>query len=419
MNLKQKLKFIDSITHTTHAIAVKPAGVGIEQFMEGEFIDTPYGDCFTATKKYDANYIHGISSIRKVDHITPQVLASVGKDEKLLQMELNKTVFLDTETTGLSSGVGTYIFLIGFGFFENDAYAIKQFFLRDFNEEMAFLYAVNQFLKNFTGIISYNGKSFDLPLLQNRFIYSRINTEPLNLLHLDLVHTARRIWRQRLSDCSLENIEQHVLNFYRENDVSGYLIPSIYFQYLRGRNAEPLVQVFRHNRLDLLSLSALLVQSSYIFLSPAEQLQHHQDLLSLAHAFENIRQWQSSINIYRNLLVDGIDDRQLENQIALQLSYCYKRLRMWEEAEALWQRIIDDGLFRIEPYFELAKYYEHHRRDYERAAEIVNRALQNLEIAEQLRGNSDFTFFKDDLKYRLNRILVKQKRREENNSLTS
>lgn len=403
MNLKEKLGLIESFSKTFKPVEKSRVKSGIEEFIEGEYLTTPMGQCFVATKKFDGQHFHGTNSIAKSDHITPDILASLGKDEKLLKMKLENTIFFDTETTGLSSGVGTCIFLAGCGYFENDGFVIKQYFLRDFNEELAFLYAINQLLKNFTGIVSYNGKSYDWPLLQTRFIYSRLECELINPLHLDLVHTARRIWKKRLGDCSLENIEQQVLNFRRENDIPGSLIPQTYFEYLRTKNAMPLVQIFHHNILDILSMAALLNKSAYIFKAPIDFLDEHQDLFSLAHTYENMRQWQKSITIYENLL-NCSPEKRTKSQIALQLSYCYKRTGKWKQAVQLWKNIIAGDFFSIEPYIELAKYYEHHQRAYKKAADVVEQALNVLEIVEQLRDNSEFSHYKDELNYRLKRI---------------
>ena len=413
MNLKEKLQLIESFSKAFRPIDEPSIKHGIEQFMEGEEVATPYGPCFVKTMIFDGAYYHGSISVTRIDYITSKILSSLGKDETLRMMDLKKTLFFDTETTGLSSGAGTYIFLAGFDYFENDRLIIKQFFLRDFDEELAFLYAVNELLKNFSGIISYNGKAYDWPLLQNRFIFSRLNCELNAPLHLDLLYTARRIWKRRLADCSLENIERHVLNFHRVNDIPGSLIPQVYFQYLRDKNPQPLIRIFQHNVLDILSMVTLLSKLSQIFQAPFNYLQERDDLISLAHTFENMKQWRQSITIYEKLLRQYLD-RETKGQIALRLSYCYKRLEMWQQAVLLWQNMITDGFNNIEPYIELAKYYEHRICDYKNATEIVIRSLKVLEIAEQLWDDFRLSSVKQELNHRLSRITQKQRRREGN-----
>lgn len=406
MNLKEKLQLIESFSKAFQPVEEIPADYGIEKFIDGENLHTPYGSCFVTTKFFDQQYHHATIAISETDHISPTILATLGKNETLQAMDLKNTVFFDTETTGLSSGTGTYIFLAGFGYFEKKDFVITQFFLRDFDEEMAFLYAVHQLLEKFTGIISYNGKCFDWPLLKTRFVYSRINHELENFHHLDLVYTARRVWKQRLIDCSLGNIENHILNFQRVNDIPSYLIPQTYFHYLRTKNTKPLIPIFHHNMLDILSMVALLIKSAHVYRTPTDVLDEQQDLSSLAQAFQNMKKWEKSIVIYENLMKETID-QTTKNRIALKLSYCYKRLRLWEQAVQLWQDMIAEGFFSIEPYIELAKYYEHHLRDYKNAVDIVNRALQVLEIAKQLREDPHLNIYRDELTYRLKRITRK------------
>ena len=167
-----------------------------------------------------------------------------------------RLLYLDTETTGLAGGTGTYVFLVGAGFFDGDTFEVRQYFMRDLDEEPALLAAVGGLLGQFDGVVTYNGGGFDLPLLETRFVLAR-RRFPADVFHLDLLGSARRLWSTRLADCRLGTLERHVLGFTREDDLPGALIPSAYFDYLRRKQPGALPRIFEHNRHDILSLAAL------------------------------------------------------------------------------------------------------------------------------------------------------------------
>ncbi len=380
--------------------------IEIHQLLDGEYTNTPHGSCFVATKHFDATCHHGEIRVGDIDQLKPELFAIIGKDRRLSAMELGSTVFFDTETTGLSSGTGTHIFLAGFGYFENNGFTIKQFFLRDFNEELAFLQTVDDFLKKFQTIVTYNGKAFDWPLLQTRFIYTRMSPRLRDPLHLDMVYTARRIWKNRLGDCSLQNIEREILGIYRTDDVPGHLIPGIYFQYLRDKNIEPLLRIFHHNMLDILSLRSLVTQAANIFADPLRSTGDPTDLFSVAHVFDSMKAWSKSTVIYQKLL-SSTTDVHFKKEVISKLAWCYKRLRMWPEAEALWNHSTALNPLDIKACVELAKYYEHRCCDYQLAAEIVKKALNTIEIIRELREHQGADHRTDELKHRLERIMKK------------
>src|SRR5437899_6020339 len=173
-----------------------------------------------------------------------------------------KWVFLDTETTGLAGGTGTYAFLIGLAWWDAGGLQVEQFFMRDFAEEHSLLQELSQRLAERPVLVTFNGKSFDWPLLENRFAMTCSIASPKLAAHLDLLHPARALWKLRLGSVRLVELERHVLDaprlgWQRDNDVSSALIPQFYFDYLRGGPAEPLAAVVRHNQMDLRGLAAL------------------------------------------------------------------------------------------------------------------------------------------------------------------
>ncbi|MEZ4522811.1 MAG: ribonuclease H-like domain-containing protein [Thermomicrobiales bacterium] len=159
-------------------------------------------------------------------------------------------IYIDTETTGLSGGTGTYAFLIGLGWFEPSGFRVRQYFMRHPGEEIALLGYVARHINEFDGLTTFNGRSFDMPLIETRFRMHRLEyAAPGD--HLDLLHPARSIWKHRLESCSLGTLEQEILGVVRESDAPGWLIPSIYFNYLRTRAVHDLGPVIEHNRHDI------------------------------------------------------------------------------------------------------------------------------------------------------------------------
>ncbi len=407
MNIRERLRFIEQIQQPR--AGHKPTAseeVAIDAIIDGELLTSNQGRCFIRTTRYGLAQQHGIVWLNQIREVSSFFLYLAGKDEKLLDIDLSRSLFFDTETTGLAGGSGTYIFLAGCGYFEGDQFIIKQFFLIDFPDEPATLQALNQLLSNFNGIVSFNGKSFDWPLLQTRFIYHRIASALSEPQHLDLLHAARRIWKRRLTDCTLSNIENEILQVHRQEDIPSYLIPQLYFEYLRSRDAVPLKQVFYHNEMDILSLVALTILLNQIHEHPIEKLAHEIDLSTLAQHYENSAQWQRNIPIYQSLW-QSTTDNSLRNEIGLRLSYCYKRLGQWSDAVSLWEQLISSGQFRIEPYEELAKFYEHHQRDYPHAIQIVQRAMDNLRMIDQLRPSRESIEQLRRLSHRLQRLQSK------------
>src|ERR1700732_4895956 len=196
-------------------------------------------------------------------------LLSRGRDEEVSKRtraalaDPAKWLFLDTETTGLAGGTGTYAFLIGLAWWDAGALQVEQFFMRDFGEEHAILHEVAARIAERPVLVTFNGKAFDWPLLENRFTMTRSIAVPRLAAHLDLLHPARALWKLRLGSVRLVELERHVidasrLGWHREEDVLSSLIPQHYFDYLRGGPAAPLAAVVRHNQMDLRGLAAIM-----------------------------------------------------------------------------------------------------------------------------------------------------------------
>ena len=294
--------------------------------------------------------------------------------------DASRLVFLDTETTGLAGGTGTCAFLIGIGKVEGMKFAVRQFFLRDYPEEKALLEALAEALGDCEGIVTFNGKTFDVPLLETRYALARMKTPLAGLVHFDALHPARRLWKLRLESCKLTDLENAILGISREGDVPGSEIPAIYFDYLRTGDARGLQPVFYHNALDVVSLAALTVElARALGEGGAEALGSPLDLFSLSRILGTAGWKEKSIRTCRQALAAGLP-QQVESQALKLLAAEFKRQRQRESAVELWLELSRrEPPLAVEALEELAIHFEHHLRDLERAVEFTLAALARLE----------------------------------------
>lgn len=407
MDLKSRLEKIAQLKKNINNIAQsqKEKSIGIvnqeikiEEVLSGKFISTPFGESFVRENYFPQDYKCGEVELFKIFQSSAKTISGLARDDRLKEIDINKTVFLDTETTGLAGGTGTYIFLVGAGYFEGDQFCVRQYFMRDYNEERALLSAVNELLSNFEAIVSYNGKTFDVPLIQSRFIMSGMKMSLKDPYHFDLLYPARRLWKKRLESCSLSTVERDILGVIRENDVPGYLVPEIYFRYLKTKDARTLKQVFEHNLQDILSLVALVSRMCFLVEDPLNNTEYGMDIFSIGKMFDEEKRYEQCTHYYTEALKHNLAEEEILEILRL-ASFAYKRQGEWEEAEKIWKKTIERSPeFLCYPYEELAKYYEHHLKDYQKAETIIEEALN---IVENI-------FTREKLQYRLNRIKGKQ-----------
>ncbi|HHY82358.1 MAG TPA: ribonuclease H-like domain-containing protein [Clostridiales bacterium] len=319
-------------------------------------------------------------------------------------------VLLDTETTGLAGGTGTYPFLIGIGYFTDNGLVIEQYLMRDFDEEYPMLLAVLDVLKNFRVLVTFNGKAFDWPLLESRFVYSRLRPLYWEDSHLDLLHVARRLWGNFLESCSLVSIEDKILKQQRKNDIPGQLIPKIYFDYLETRKTDAMKQVIKHNEWDIAALAALLIHISKLYKNPIGYANPH-ELLSIAKELERNHRIQEASECYK-CCIDTAVIHSLKVDAKKRFAYLRKRHDGPEEAMNLWEELAgEEGSMLIFPLVEMAKYLEHGKKDYKKALECTERAIQ---LASRLRNNGDYnngsSKLRDELFTRKRRLLKKIER---------
>ncbi len=291
-------------------------------------------------------------------------------------------LFLDTETTGLAGGTGTYAFLVGLGLWERDDFVVEQYFMRDHSEEPSLLLGVLERLNQRRVLVTYNGKSFDWPLLQTRFQMTRIGMIPELLAHLDLLHPARQIWRLHLKSVALEQLERHVLHMDRGQDIPSATIPQRYFDFLRGGSPDAMAAVFYHNQRDLLGLAALALRMTDILGNPEQSDCCAAELFGVSRLLQRRGKNRLAGLIYRKALDSGLP-RVAEQIAQRELALMAKRERNYELSNALWEMLLDDSIEGLKAYRQLAIYYEHHELQLQKAAEFSRKAIVKLQQAFQ------------------------------------
>lgn len=316
--------------------------------------------------------------------------------------DIQRILFLDTETTGLSGGAGTVAFEIGLGFIEQRGMVIRQYVMRDYSEEGPMLKEIADLFRRFDTVVSFNGKTFDLPLLESRMVMNRIRLAVTQMPHLDLLHAARRVYKLRLKRCNLASLEEAVLGQSRCDDLPGAQVPQRYFDYIRTREFSLLEDVLRHNLDDVKSLACLTGHLCAVFRQP-EKLVYPQDLYGVSKTLLRGGKTQKARSCLKIL-----GHTTLSAQAHMHLSVSYKKEKEWAQAVQTWQNMISKGAGGVWPYIELAKYYEHIAKDVERALHYANAALSFALNSSILRGEDEQETLL--IRKRISRLREKQKK---------
>lgn len=343
--------------------------------LPGEEIETPAGTAFRIDAAYPFDYQHGRRRLDELSNFRPDFAAKVAQDPSLDNVGLRDLVFLDTETTGLVGGAGTIAFLVGVGFFVEQGFELRQYFLRDPAEERSMLQALEGDLSSRAAFVTFNGRAFDVPLLEMRFnIGARKRWALSKWPHFDLLFPSRRLWRRTLPDCRLGTIEARVLNVQRtDDDVPGALIPGMYLDYLRSGDAAEMRKVVYHNAVDILSLVGL----------TAEILQRHDsgevpalepgEALGLARWHHGAGRNDLARQAYRAAL--EAEDSAVKVEALRHYTLQLKREDRREEALPGWERWHELAPGDPQPCIELSMYYEWHACNFERARHWAQEAL--------------------------------------------
>jgi len=317
-------------------------------------------------------------------------------------------LFLDSETTGLAGGSGTYAFLVGVAWWESGGLEIEQFFMREYGEERSLLFALRERIAEYPVLVTFNGKSFDWPLLETRYRMSRKISMPTPRAHLDFLHPARNLWRLRLGSVRLSELERHVLNWDRGTDVLSGLIPQIYFDYVRGGPAERLVPVFHHNQMDLRGLAAL---SSRILslLSDAENIgENGLELFGVSRICEKRGDHSRARKLYEKSIATFLPT-ETDRAARRSLARLAKREGDFDLACELWKDALGNSRHGYEAYEQLAIYYEHKAHNPEQAQQVVREAIDELRRAIQTGDIAPGAY--REIKARFDRRMVRLERK--------
>ena len=352
----------------------RTSGRFIEELMRGEVVRTPHGEHFETEKLWERHRRHGSVDISDLADLPDDLLDSLSEGA-IPHASPAKWAFLDTETTGLMGGTGTYAFLIGVGSIDAEGFRLRQFFMRDYGEEASLLARLSEHLAQFDVLITYNGKAYDQPLLETRFRMVRARHPFERLTHLDLLFGARRLWKLRLESCRLMELENRILGVERHGDLPGEMIPYYYFDYLRTQQAFRLVPIFHHNAIDILSLACLTAIVPLAFRSPEQAAFHHgADLIGLARWMSQGERSEEALRLFRRAVDLGLPDDLLFKTL-WEVAAMEKRLGRPDEALAVLSDLAASrNPYRARAFEELAKHYEHRERNYEKALELTRSA---------------------------------------------
>jgi len=339
----------------------------------GELVKRSAGCYCLIRTTFPFGHTHGELALDRVKDDFCLSLAAFDANKNVIEIPTSSMVFLDTETTGLG-GSGAVAFLIGLGRITKNGFEISQYLIPDYSDEAAQLEDVYEALGNNSTIVSFNGASFDLPVVLDRLIINRVARKLEYQWHLDLLHSSRRLFKRRLSDCTLINLERQLFSFYRSDDIPGYLVPSVYFEWLSSQELTRMNSVLEHNRFDILSLYFLALLIAEAYQSQGSTLEHAEDLYSLSRFFERRSETEKVEKVFERVSEMG---RGVSSDAALHFARNFKRRQKYDRSVEIWKSIASEkdkqGYWAC---IELAKYFEHQLKDYRSALEYTGRASE-------------------------------------------
>ncbi|MGZ3579796.1 MAG: ribonuclease H-like domain-containing protein [Syntrophales bacterium] len=367
----------------------------LKDVIRGEEVANAFGKFFIVHGHHPGSSKHGSLSIKEMSTLDMKAAAILANNADIASFDCKDALFLDTETTGLAGGTGTFAFLIGLGWFEDDSFRTQQLFARDFSEEKACLHFLFEVAQDKGLLVTYNGKTFDVGLLSTRFILNRLPDSLTAMPNLDLLHPARRLFGHRLENSRLSTMEKDIIGYHRYGDIPGSEIPQRYFDWLRYRDPRLLTDIFEHNRLDVISMAALSIHLGEMLGSEPDILTNeHSDLLAASRLLID-RGDSAKAGTILEALIDA-NNANVAFEARKSLSLLHKRHGRWKDAVHIWDAMLlhnPGNFFAVE---EKAKYLEHRRRDFRKAIDLVNKALS--------LPHSQTSSEKDALVYRFRRL---------------
>jgi len=384
------------------------------------------GEFLAKESRYPLDYHHGHHAFAEWGEAVRALTAFHGDEQVMgvssasvdtgsaafVQLRSDNVLFLDLETTGLGAGTGNVPFMLGIAYFEGEHYVVRQSIIRHPAEERAMLADLKARLPQFQYLVTYNGRTFDWPLIQSRFIMNGFGSKVWEPLHLDFLHPSRSIWRNTLVSCKLSYVEEERLGVFREDDLPGSEAPGRYFAYLADGDPKPLLDVFRHNEIDMLSLAALAIRFGHLLAgrigSAVPMPTEPEELVRTGLWLERMGEMSSAAPLLDNVRRVSEASPSVWNRLAER----DKRLGQWEDAISLWNKAASAAERSSIPdwnaHIELSMYYEHKMKDVSQALIYARSALE-LALEQPLSGRADSKLRKeiDALRHRLDRLTRK------------
>ncbi len=355
---------------------------------------------------YSLDSRYGKIKISSGLEISGDILSCLSQEATFRELDLSTALFIDLETTGLSGGTGVVPFNIGMGYYREDKFHVAQYFLGDLAEEERMIQELGVFFRDmdFQSVVTYNGKGFDLPLLETRFILYRLPLILSGLPHLDFLYAARRLWSHKYESCRLYHLALEVVRADRSEDIPSAEIPWRYFQYIQTGNFDLIEPILYHNQEDILSLLGVVIIGAHIFSEDTDLcMGDAMDFYGAGKIMENIGNVERSVQFFQRALDGSLSD-EVSLEAKRRLSTHFKRNGEWEKAVPIWEEMTSSRVVTPAQLFsfrELAMYLEHKLKKYEEAKKIAEEGF--------VLSMGFSSYYERDFSYRLERLRRKIK----------
>ncbi len=340
--------------------------------LGGELVEHAAGRFVLVKRFFPTDYRHGQVKLDETLNATIHPHSSFTALERDGEIDLKQVVYFDTETTGLG-GVGIVPFLIGCGSVVDGGFEVRQYLIPDYSDEAAMLEVLQTEFGPEKSVVTYNGAAFDIPVVRDRLIVNRVGREIVYREHIDLLHSARRLFKRRLKECNLTHVERRLFEFHREDDIPGYLVPSVYFEWLSSEKLDTMAGVLTHNRNDIISLHFLLSHVANAFATEGAVLDQTDDLFSLSRVYRRRNKDPQVLNLCKRISDEATGEVTPEMQLFH--AAALKRTGEWGQAVAIWQALsATDSREGYRASVELAVYYEHKEKNFTKAIEFAKLA---------------------------------------------
>ncbi|MCK5077544.1 MAG: ribonuclease H-like domain-containing protein [Calditrichia bacterium] len=412
MNLKDKLKYfhktveIENVSRKAEEDVrrIPEHWIALARTTGGEIAKEKSGYFYYQQRIYDISLDPEFQDLKEKGFLFKnlQLLAPELKNQAV---NLKDILFFDLETSGLAGGSGTIAFLIGAAHIFINHIVVHQWVMPDFADEYLILNHFNNLMDKYNYISTFNGKSFDAPVIKIRFILNQLIPELEDKVHIDLLHISRRLWKKRLQSCRLQNLEKEILCENRVEDIPGELIPSVYFSFLYGNGLEDFKKILEHNYLDLVNLVRIGIKLEYILSDPVYKINDETDFMELIRFLKK----QKNTDLIEQILEERIKTDKDNNEILYEFALALKKNKKYLPAAEILKKLAAENYTPFELVEEYAKILEHNLKDYTTAIKIIEKKMNKFEIVEQLSGEIEDQFW-EKLNVRLQRLRKKIKK---------